>query len=53
MGFLPLLPSCGKSGKRINYRIFATFAIGPGRLCQSFCLLFYSFIPVDDAHYSV
>ena len=41
------------SGKRINYRIFATFAIGPGRLCQSFCLLFYSFIPVDDAHYSV
>ena len=37
MGFLPLLPSCGKSGKRMNYgifgikriinRIFATFAI--------------------------
>ena len=27
MGFLPLLPSCGKSGKRMNYGIFATFAI--------------------------
>ena len=33
MGFLPLLPSCGKSckgmnyGKRIINRIFATFAI--------------------------
>ena len=34
MGFLSLLPSCGKSGKRMNYgikriinRIFATFAI--------------------------
>ena len=27
MGFLPLLPSCGKSGKRIIMRIFATFAI--------------------------
>ena len=24
---LPLLPSCGKSGKRMNYGIFATFAI--------------------------
>ena len=23
MGFLPLLPSGGKSGKRMNYRIFA------------------------------
>ena len=27
MGFLPLLPSCGKSCKRIMNRIFATFAI--------------------------
>ena len=27
MGFLPLLPSYGKSGKRMNYGIFATFAI--------------------------
>ena len=27
MGFLPLLPSCGKSGKRMNYGILATFAI--------------------------
>ena len=27
MGFLPLLPSFGKSGKRMNYGIFATFAI--------------------------
>ena len=27
MGFLPLLPSCGKNGKRMNYGIFATFAI--------------------------
>ena len=27
MGFLPLLPSYGKSGKRIINRIFATFAI--------------------------
>ena len=27
MGFLPLLPSFGKSGKRIINRIFATFAI--------------------------
>ena len=27
MGFLPLLPLCGKSGKRIINRIFATFAI--------------------------
>ena len=27
MGFVPLLPSCGKSGKRMNYGIFATFAI--------------------------
>ena len=25
MGFLPLLPSCGKSGKRMNYGILATF----------------------------
>ena len=23
MGFLPFLPSCGKSGKRMNYGIFA------------------------------
>ena len=27
MGFLPLLPSYGKSGKKMNYGIFATFAI--------------------------
>ena len=27
MGFLPLLPSGGKSGKRMNYGIFATSAI--------------------------
>ena len=27
MGFLPFLPSCGKSGKRMNYGIFATLAI--------------------------
>ena len=27
MGFLPLLPSCGKSGKRMNYEIFCTFHI--------------------------
>ena len=27
MGFLPLLPSGGKSGKRMNYRIFSTSAI--------------------------
>ena len=27
MGFLPLLPSCGKSGIKMNYGIFATFAI--------------------------
>ena len=26
-GVLPLLPSCGKSGKRMNYGVFATFAI--------------------------
>ena len=27
MGFLPLLPSGGKSGRRMNYGIFATSAI--------------------------
>ena len=27
MGFLPFLPSCGKSGKRMNYGIFDIFAI--------------------------
>ena len=26
-GIFALLPSCGKNGKRMNYGIFATFAI--------------------------